>query len=103
MLSEGDIKREIIELIRKHQSQVSAYDHDAEEKKQRLSYRHFRRLEATADQMGYLNKALLVRKQHLQMQRYKVRLQKKRTELLFQQAIELKTLKLKLETAQLHS
>ncbi|WP_157474682.1 hypothetical protein [Dyadobacter sp. Leaf189] len=82
--------------------QVSAYDHDAEEKKQRLSHRHFKRLEAIADQAGYINKALLVRKQHLQMQRYKVRLQKKRTELLLQQAVELKTLKLKLKRAQLY-
>ncbi len=102
MLSEGDIKREIVELLRKHQIQISAYDADAEERKQRLSYRHFKRLEATADRASYIDKVLLIRKQHLQMARYKVRLQKKRTELLLKQAVELKALKLQLKKAQLY-
>ncbi|CAG5068054.1 hypothetical protein DYBT9623_00782 [Dyadobacter sp. CECT 9623] len=101
MLSELDLRQEIVKLLREHQAQISNYDKEAAERKQRLLYRHFRKLESIEEEGSFLSKALQIRRQHLQMQRYKLRIQRKRTELIFKQAIELNALKMRWREAQI--
>jgi hypothetical protein len=93
MSIEIDFRGEVIKLIRTHQEELASYDKEAIDRRQRLGYRHFRRLESMGDDVGYVAKALVMRRQYLQIQRYKVRVEKKRMELLSRQAIELKELK----------
>jgi hypothetical protein len=100
--SEIDFRAEAIKLLRSHQEQLTDYDIEASERRKRLAYRHFRSLELLDDDAGFVMKALMIRKHYLQMQRYKVRLQKKRDELLSKQARELKEMKSRWAKAKLH-
>lgn len=89
-----DYRVEVIKLLRSHQEELAMYDVEAEMRRQRLSFRHFRTLDNLGDEVSYVKKALIIRKQYLQMQRFKTRLKQKRLELLLKQAQQLKELKL---------
>ncbi|SKB77297.1 hypothetical protein [Dyadobacter psychrophilus] len=90
-----NLQAEIVALMRRHQEILNNFDSEAIELRKRLAARNFRRIESLGDDTSFLTKANLMRKQFLQVQRFKVRLQKKRVELLLQHAAELKELKLK--------
>ena len=94
MASNNQYQREqCIKLIRIHNEQLIEFDTEAARKRQLLSYRHFRRIESLDDTVSYLTKALILRRQYVQIQRFKLRIQKERVALLMKQATELKELK----------
>ena len=90
-----NLQAEIIALMRRHLEVLNSFDFEAIELRKRLAARNYKRIELLGDDTSLFIKANLMRKQFQQVQRFKVRLEKKRVELLLQHAAELKELKLK--------